>query len=307
MTRAVLRTNRLRAGFTLVELLIVMTIIAMLATIIMFALKNAREMARVQKTEGTILRLDTFFMQRWQDYARRRVPADAIKGKQNPRKARLEALRELMRLEFPERWTEVETDPSQESGIRQRPAASQSHKRRYDDSRDPTGKPSKSHRDTGTYQQAECLYFILTTRMAGLESAREHFQESEIGDVDGDGFLEFLDAWGTPIMFLRWAPGFESPLQPQDAKRNARRPEYHDPFDPTMADPDAYKLYPLIFSAGPDRQYDIHHKATGGSGKMNNPYGDRDMGKPEDNDSYTNAKDGTINSYDNIHNHMPRG
>ena len=46
--------------------------------------------------------------------------------------------------------------------------------------------------------------------------AREQFNESEIGDVDEDGCPEFIDGWGRPIMFLRWAPGFRSDLQMGD-------------------------------------------------------------------------------------------
>lgn len=37
---------------------------------------------------------------------------------------------------------------------------------------------------------------------------RDLFNESNVGDTDGDGLSEFLDAWGTPIGFLRWSPGF---------------------------------------------------------------------------------------------------
>ena len=40
--------------------------------------------------------------------------------------------------------------------------------------------------------------------------AMSQFGENEIADLDGDGWPVFVDGWGNPIMFLRWAPGFSS-------------------------------------------------------------------------------------------------
>ena len=37
------------------------------------------------------------------------------------------------------------------------------------------------------------------------------------GDTDEDGMKEILDAWGEPIVFLRWAPGYVT--NPWDATR----------------------------------------------------------------------------------------
>ena len=42
----------------------------------------------------------------------------------------------------------------------------------------------------------------------GSPEAMEQFSQSEIGDTDHNGYPEFLDGWGKPIFFLRWAPGF---------------------------------------------------------------------------------------------------
>ena len=41
----------------------------------------------------------------------------------------------------------------------------------------------------------------------GSPEAMEQFNPSEIGDTDQNGLPEFLDGWGRPIRFLRWAPG----------------------------------------------------------------------------------------------------
>ena len=51
---------------------------------------------------------------------------------------------------------------------------------------------------------AELLYMIV---MRDCENA-EQFRSDEIGDFDGDGLMEFHDAWGHPIRFIRWPAGF---------------------------------------------------------------------------------------------------
>ena len=42
----------------------------------------------------------------------------------------------------------------------------------------------------------------------GDKNALDFFMPDEIGDMDEDGMKEILDGWGTPIEFLRWAPGY---------------------------------------------------------------------------------------------------
>ena len=119
------------------------------------------------------------------------------------------------------------------------------------------------------FQHAECLYLILAANRDGDTTGLDFFPESEIGDADDDGMLEILDPWGVPIMFLRWAPGYRTDIQPGDADLandgNAGIGN-GDPFDPLKLDPrwsdtieynDPHLLYPLIVSAGRDGQFDI--------------------------------------------------
>jgi hypothetical protein len=64
-----------------------------------------------------------------------------------------------------------------------------------------------------TNQGAECLYMIVMGAIAEEGDSRDVFKAGDIGDIDADGFPEFLDAWRSPIEFIRWAPGYQSPLQ----------------------------------------------------------------------------------------------
>jgi hypothetical protein len=115
------------------------------------------------------------------------------------------------------------------------------------------------------HEQSECLYMIVAGIREADSTGLEWFSEGEIGDTDDDGMPEILDPWGRPIYFLRWAPGYSSDLQ----NPSRREP---DPFDPLRVDPrwvnanadqeldDPFILYPLIYSAGRDKQYGVVRK-----------------------------------------------
>jgi hypothetical protein len=62
-------------------------------------------------------------------------------------------------------------------------------------------------------QGAEMLYMIVMAALAGDEDSRDVFKPDNIRDTDNDGMPEFIDGWGRPIKFLRWAPGMISDLQ----------------------------------------------------------------------------------------------
>jgi prepilin-type N-terminal cleavage/methylation domain-containing protein len=300
--------SRRDAGFTLVELLIVVTIIALVAGMMLFALAGARNSALEKKTRTTISRLNEALLARWMTYETRRIvwqDGQGPQGLNSPSAAarmRVKALRELMRMEMPQKWSEVQTGPNTGIAI---PAANRAYRRRIAEARGKDGKPANQSQNFSDLANAECLYLILTTRMGEEESIRDSIKDSEIGDVDGDGLFEFLDGWGMPICFLRWAPGFVSDFQPDEARRSPSKEEYHDPFDPQMTDNKAFALYPLIYSAGKDKKWDIYHGGKGGeAGDMNEPYSSMQMGVGKDEDGFGFTSDGVDNSRDNIHNHM---
>jgi prepilin-type N-terminal cleavage/methylation domain-containing protein len=63
--------------------------------------------------------------------------------------------------------------------------------------------PSKHDPKT---QSAAMLYLILTAGdFLGVPPVgNDQFSTSEVRDTDGDGLLEFVDAWGEPLRFFRW-------------------------------------------------------------------------------------------------------
>jgi len=276
----------MRRAFTLIELLVVITIIGMLAAMSLGALYTAKESARVAKTQSTITKLDRIIQARYEEFASRRLP---IANRRIPPKAmaelKLQVLREIIRMEMPDRLTDITyprdhavADPpkslnditetfavsvswidqvGREHGAKetiQRPALNRRYFQKiYDHS--PSAEDG-TLRISGEFSPAELLYLIVTSD----SEAREQFQENEIGDNDEDGFFEFVDGWGRPIMFLRWAPAYRSGMQAQDAEND------HDPLDPRRVDQGACRLVPLIYSGGPDKKFGLRTDAATGSG-----------------------------------------
>jgi prepilin-type N-terminal cleavage/methylation domain-containing protein len=328
-------------GFTLIELMVTILIISILAGLFLGALSRAQTQANIAHTQSLIAKLNSQLMLRYESYRTRRLPIDtttwdpwltvngsplppvppgALNVQQDeelasmqPRHAaahRLAAIRELMRMELPDRWTDVTDFPvvyhyapealsflvnSQRQVIPQT-ATNQSYRRRL------------TSNYSIQYEDAECLYLIVTGGLADNTMAGEQISPNDIGDADGDGMLEFHDAWGNPIHFLRWAPGFggtlpgsstviPSDLQPYDPNNvytdNSGTPHpdprfvvsRHDQFDPLKlqatpqrnlsASPpyfeEGFALYPLIYSAGPDGITDLCRQSTDASGNPQSP------------------------------------
>ncbi len=285
-----------RKGFTLVELLITMAIIAILAGLLLGAMFSATETAKEAKTRSTIAKLHTLVMAKYESYKTRRVPimvdANTSLDPTDPMfnryltiaaPCRLDALHELMRLEMPDRFSDIIDNPVtaiqfDKFGVPvgsikiARPSVSSGYLRRLAPVFAAKGNPSATvpYKNHG----AECLYMLVMYGLGEEDSPADQFGASEVNDTDKNGLPEFVDGWGTPIEFIRWPAGFASELQTQDPVKQP------DPFDPRHVYPTAYALVPLIYSAGPDKIYDIQGNRdydaspspTAYSVKNNNPF-----------------------------------
>jgi prepilin-type N-terminal cleavage/methylation domain-containing protein len=307
---------RARAGFTLIELMVVMAIMTVLSAMIAVAVSGAQESARVAHTRAVIARIHTLLMDRVESYRSRRLPIQIQLGSTPAQAAQLRcnAIRELMRMELPDRWTDITDPPVTKFGsLTMAPTATFVS---YQAALSNAGITTSSD---PTYQGADCLYLIVTM---GLEEndVLENFAQGDIGtDPKNPKMLCFIDSWGNPIQFLRWAPGFNSPLQPANpTDRDQTDPtgQFGSPYptgSPTgtigsTPPPLTFALYPLIYSAGPDGYYDItvdtsptlHYSQTN---PPNNPFTGvgtpNALGTPAISPSNTT---GSIGTADNIHN-----
>jgi prepilin-type N-terminal cleavage/methylation domain-containing protein len=300
-----LYTQLSRRGVTLIELLIVILIISILAALVLGVAAVAGETARQAQSRHIVERLHTLMREHYDSYKTRRVklresdstakgieaqisdkfPNDPSRRGQALAEARLYAMRELMLMEVPDRWSDIvlrdvgapgvgDDDPGSplDAGLAKAPFylngrtdLANVYLRRY------AGLVNRMNSITGAVntagdikrnQGAECLYMFITLACADGE-ARSLFKEADIGDSDGDGAPEFLDGWGHPISFLRWAPGFDSQIQLNANNLQSTDntlPTYwrtaaakdHDPFDVFRRDLFAYRLVPLIYSPGRD-------------------------------------------------------
>lgn len=201
-----------RNGFTLVELLITISIIAILAGMMVVASFAAQEAGKVQKTRALITKLDGIIRARYESYRTRRVPvnfatlaANDLAGTKLRLRQRVDVLRDFMRMELPDRLSDI-TDPpvSPVAGtVIYRPPVSEAYLARL----------NAIPNETPEFQGAECLYMIVTESLEQEGDSRGVFNTGDIGDTDSDGLPEFLDGWKRPIEFLRWAPGYLSEMQ----------------------------------------------------------------------------------------------
>jgi prepilin-type N-terminal cleavage/methylation domain-containing protein len=295
-------------GFTLIELLVTLAIIGILAGLALGVAGVARQAAAEAATKSTIAKLNNIIMRRYESYLTRRVPLGALtyasddgakkKGQRlwatDAAIDRLYALRDLMRMEMPDRQYDACADGGTNVTA---PITLPKSKYKPDPKTVPAitrlyasrlANAKKGNGNSLADVSAELLYMIVSL---GSPEAMSQFSPSEIGDVDANGLPEFLDGWGRPIGFLRWAPGFSncpamnyrgaSTIQSgvaqdttvdldkdpgvarwtlvKDSLGNDKRRLFadHDAFDAYSIDAAAFHLIPLIYSAGPDGKFGL--------------------------------------------------
>lgn len=272
-----------RRGFTMIELLVVITIISILLAATLYAVGNAIGVARARATEATLVKLDSLL--------RGRIEAFGVN------------LKKPTQTKIIERQMAVVNDTLRAEGVPTLPTAVLellARKSLFQQAFPQTLGDNVTLGAVGNYfngnaqnaaESSEYLYWILTQAdsygMAPPDSSE--FSASEIGDTDGDGRLEFLDAWGNPLLFYRWPTrllrpgGATSPVMPalaslqigglpSDNLTLSKDPGdgvnlYSDKIAEQMLPPEIFeKLFhtprtyyvPLILSAGPDRESGLY-------------------------------------------------
>lgn len=291
-SRAKISAASRRFAFTLIEMTIVIMVITILAALALPVVNSAYQQSRAHRTRAIIAKIDQIIGEKYESYRTRQVPIRVSPGMtpQNAAILRVNAIRELMRVELPDRITDVASGPRftltiplpvhdvvpSPGGIYPirpfvilpaRPALNKQILRRADE----IGGLENWNTQN---ESSECLYFILAATRDGDKHALDWFAPSEIGDTDGDGMKEILDSWGNPIAFLRWAPGYRADVAPYPVTPQRRNETgvatdettLPDPFDPFKIDyrwqdadltNDPIALKPLIWSAGPDKRHGI--------------------------------------------------
>lgn len=182
-----------RSGFSLIEMLVVMGIIAFLTAAIVVVLPRVQNTAKVAATRSTIKKVDELLNDRINGFRRWINKQDQIAGTGIPSYvisqgtmsqangnigvAKILAIKQLFLSTFPQRFSEMSTPPTFNTA---------NHNPRT--------------------ESAACLYLILT-QAAIFDTeppSAGDLKSSELVDTDGDGLLEVVDGYGQPLRFYRW-------------------------------------------------------------------------------------------------------
>lgn len=237
-----LHNNIDRRGFTLLELLIVISIIAILMGLSLSVMFGLTEQAEVEATVVTVRKVDGVLQQRIEAF-QRAFKGDRLDAAMNIVRAKLAqqqifgvrdevlevlARKRAFRYEFPQRMVErfVEEHPVVSGSVTPTPqvpgmadsvyaAIAAPYARQQLESEGVSGPSAAAiaqraalnwtRHDPAT-ESAELLYFALTAStsygVAAVDADR--FTTREVVDTDEDGLPEFVDAWGNPLRYYRW-------------------------------------------------------------------------------------------------------
>ena len=262
--------SALRRGFSLAELLVVITIILALMGLVGVAVSAARSNVKASGTRQLIEKLDLLLKQQLATYDSKAVnTAPAPAGKKNAYRA-WSIRRNLISGDLPDRWSNVEymyqtTDlfgpPTHADGLQFPKGRLTGSQRNYLAIWRDLVLSGRSAAVAGQNASAECLFMIVT--QGGIADCLDcgDLRSAQVGDQDGDGMLEFWDDWKNPIRFLLWAPGLKLPSGSADTFFGGARaldaPWSGSP-RPTLG------MRPLIYSPGPDEKsgYDRSNEAV---------------------------------------------
>jgi prepilin-type N-terminal cleavage/methylation domain-containing protein len=253
-----------RGGFSLVELLVVMSIMVVLLGLVSAAVSGARASQKKQSTRLLISKLDAIIQQQMATYAARVVPPPADSdgdGLPNYPAGWTKAAyrswyirRNLVTGDLPDRWSDVAalasgTVPLTSSGTAKLPITSS--QRTYSAVWQSLANQQRSNAPQ-QYAGAECLFMIVM--QGGIADCLDcgELRTAERGDKDDDGLFEFWDAWGNPIGFILWPAGLQLPGGSGAAFFTGSR--QLEGFKSARPSP-TLGMRPLIYSAGPDGEY----------------------------------------------------
>lgn len=225
-----------RKGFSLVELLVVITIILVLMGLMGAALSNARGNQKKQGTQTLIGKLDAVLTAQFTSYAGRDIDAPSSE-------ARAAELRRLVTGDMPDRWIDVKYMADNPSRFTSR------HQRIYIEvwksmNPPPAQNAFETHPRRDDYAGAECLFMVVMR--GGIADCLNcsDLANGRIGDKDGDGAFEFWDEWGNPIGYILWPGGLRLPA-------GSEQP-FFGPTPAFLANGTGRSIRPLVYSAGPD-------------------------------------------------------
>ncbi len=210
-----------RSGFTLVELLVVLVIIGMLASMVSFAMFRSMQAARQAKTQALISKLHNVIARHWDTFETGQAPSGM-------------SVADWVQSEMPDCKSDLGGGDLINQLINENVNSSLKFPACEDEY------PSECYTT-----HAQCLYQIVLLLADDDLDRINLFSENETKDLNGDGTPDcFIDGWGQPIGFIRQPIGFtDSDINDKDA---------------TNSNGGTGLYFPLIYSCGPDKTKGIN-------------------------------------------------
>lgn len=272
-----------KRGISLVELLVAMIVALVLAALVASAISAARTSQKAAVTRAMIGKLGQILETQLERYASRPVsmaglPTTSSGAPLMSRNAyRAWYLRrQLISGDMPDRWSDVQY--MAENPAQFPPASLTAAQRTYVTTWNSLSAAQKAAIPL-EHGSAECLFMVIM--QGSLADCLEcvALKSSDIGDKDGDGMMEFWDAWQNPIEFLLWAPALELPAGSGMRFFSGSR-GLDDPLPTTGSVRPTLGMRPLVYSPGPDGLSGFSRGADGATlGLGSSPVG-RDCGNP---------------------------
>lgn len=189
--RRVTTRRNSRRGFTLIEVLMVIVVITVLTSLLVVASMSALGSAREAATRGTLSKVNAMLKDRMAAFENHMTNyinggIHLTLGAPDERTGKILLRKREFKKFFPQTWSEA-AEIASIAGVTPQTGA------------------SSSAAELAT-ESAEVLHMMLTkTTVTGQgEIGQDAFLASELADKDGDGRMEIVDAWGTPLRFYRW-------------------------------------------------------------------------------------------------------
>ena len=269
-----------RRGFTLIEILVVISLIAVLAALSVGALFRVRAAQQTSNTEGTLGKLDTLMMARWSAIlVTAKTPPDSVIAFCDGDKDRAVSLwtYAMLKNEFPQNYAEVADITVGGATLRKRAVFNKVTM---------TATTDVNEQSAGLFYAA-----IMETGNRGTANSLEGLQQ-QVATSD-KGLSVFNDNWGVPIAFIRNATNAEIQAAPHSKPSTVSS----NPLDPRgllivragnnwtaanrtaaitalgLANPPGFmnaNFIPTLVSAGPDKDFGTYLGGAAGDAGNDN-------------------------------------
>ncbi len=221
--------NSIRLGFTLVELMVVIAVIAVLVALVSAAVfKYVNTQAR-RNTETRISTLDRLLKEHWRkvvEQSQKEPPSLAVVNLASPdaQRNRAKVIWTHVRLleAFPGSFSEIQSaDADLYGGV---PPLIPPSRKKYM----PTYQQKVGTLTSGIAESSTCLLMALEKSQGGAAVELEGYAR----DLDGDGLKELIDDFGNPLYFFRFPCNNADLHNSHPAASGTKESQFRNPLDP---------------------------------------------------------------------------